>query len=371
MDLWLDAAAAHAQPPAGVATVDATVLGWIGGRLRLDGLGPLALDLSAYGGRSAESIGGAWLNGALGGETTRWIGSVLASGRLEVFGLDYHEPFAYAAYGFSLTPRLVRTVGPLTVTAHAELTRGRWRLDDAADSAASLGSTASAIRRVTDGPLGIAGGALTVGRALGPLWLEASGRAYEAHNGDADGRYAALGTSLAFTIGPADGRVGAARWSTPAGSEYGLNATLGLMLSERFIAHAHVEKTAMDPLYGSPGSVTASLGMSWRLAERQLSTAAPVVEIAEPAGRGRKVRFQLPAGKADRVALAGDFTGWAPRTMKRAGDLWVLELVIPPGLHHFVFLLDGDRWYVPDNAPGIVDDGWGRRNASVVVVQEK
>ena len=93
----------------------------------------------------------------------------------------------------------------------------------------------------------------------------------------------------------------------------------------------------------------------------------PVVEVAEPVGRGRRVRFQVEGGIAERVALAGSFTDWKPHPMHRTPDRWVLELILEPGVHHFGFLLDGERWYVPDDAPGIVDDGWGQKNASFVI----
>lgn len=342
------------------------MLGWLGGRLRLERLGPLALDLSAYGGRSAEAAGGSWLNGSFGARLSRRLGRLRAGGRLEVFGLDYSEPFSYRAYGFTAEPRLTRTFGSFTVTARGELTRGRWSLSDSLDA-----GTAEPIDLTADGSIALTGGGVLVARSLGPAWLEASATAYDARNGQVDGTFASLGASAAFSLDRIELDLGATLWSTPLDTELGLDATLSSRLGDRVIAYATVEKTATDPLYGSPGSVTASFGVSWRLAARRLSAAAPVVELAEAVGSGRKVRFQLPAGDAERVALAGTFTDWEPRAMRRSGDRWILELVLEPGLHQFVFLLDGDRWYVPDHAPGIVDDGWGRRNASLVIVQEK
>ncbi|HEX6937880.1 MAG TPA: glycogen-binding domain-containing protein [Longimicrobiales bacterium] len=364
LDVWVDAAAAHARPPAGVPDVDPSMLGWIGGRLRVDRLGPLALDLSGRGGRSAESAGGTWLDGAIGVQAARWLGALNASGRIELFGLDYRRPFSYHAYGFKAAPRLAHTIGSFIVSAHGEFTRGGWRLAGPLDT-----GPGNSINSSADGPIALTGGGLVVGRAVGPAWLEASAEAYDATNGDADGTFAALGVSAAFSAGAADVSLGGAYWSTPRGTELGLGATISARLGERSVAFATVEKSATDPLFGTPGSVTASIGMSVRLAERRIGGTAPVAEITEPAGRGRKVRFQLPGRTADRVALAGTFTDWEPRPMKRAGEQWILELVLEPGVHHFVFLLDGDRWYVPDNAPGIVDDGWGRRNASLVIVE--
>ncbi|MBX6362373.1 MAG: hypothetical protein IRZ00_00775 [Gemmatimonadetes bacterium] len=125
----------------------------------------------------------------------------------------------------------------------------------------------------------------------------------------------------------------------------------------------------MDPLYGTPGSFGASVGVSWRLSSGAPAPARPrpVVEIGETAGAGRRVRFRLHAPHAHRAAVSGDFTGWQPRPMRRVGADWQLELVVPVGYHHFGFLIDGRTWLVPSDAPGIERDGWGRENASFIV----
>lgn len=109
-----------------------------------------------------------------------------------------------------------------------------------------------------------------------------------------------------------------------------------------------------------------SIGLALRPLSRSTTPAAPVVHVGERQDRGRTVRFALRAPDAEEVAISGDFTGWEPVPMERTGSGWRLELVLMPGLHHFGFLVDG-AWSLPPNAPGLVDDGWGQRNASVVV----
>ncbi len=368
-DVWLDAAVANARPPAGATALDASVLGWLGGRLQIDDVGPFAFDAAAYGGRSAQSRGGSWFNGTLGLETTHRIGSSLAASRIELFGLDFRHPLSYSAYGFVLEPELMRRVGPVTAVLRGKLTRGHWSLmnDLPPDSSRPVPLP---LNVETDGPLAVEGAALTLGRYVGPVWVEATGQAYHSRNDERDGTYAALGAATTFTIGGAGVRLGLSHWSTPVGGEIGASGSVSLELSDRVLAYAVVEKTATDPLYASPGSVTASLGMSWRMMRRSLTASVPVVEVGKAVDGGRMVHFRLPAGDAERVALTGTFTDWAPRPMDRSGDHWVLDLVLEPGLHHFVFVLDSEHWYVPDNAPGVVDDGWGRQNASLVVEQE-
>jgi hypothetical protein len=73
------------------------------------------------------------------------------------------------------------------------------------------------------------------------------------------------------------------------------------------------------------------------------------------------------AATATTVAVVGSFTGWEPRTMNRTADGWSITLVLPEGSHQFAFLVDGERWYLPPGAPGLVDDGFGRKNATVVI----
>ncbi|MFW5951061.1 MAG: hypothetical protein ACOCVZ_02985 [Gemmatimonadota bacterium] len=52
--------------------------------------------------------------------------------------------------------------------------------------------------------------------------------------------------------------------------------------------------------------------------------------------------------------------------MERTRNGWTWRGVLGHGLYHFGFLVDG-QWALPPDAPGVVDDGWGRKNASLVV----
>lgn len=361
-ELWLDAAAAHARPPAGLRALDSAVLGWIGGRLVIDQVGPMALDLSAFGGRSAEDSESRWLTGAAGLTLSHRVGRWIVDGRAEWFGIDHARPNAYRAQALRFTPRIVRAWGPFTVSAVGDVYRGSWR----------LGGTPVAPGPAPDildleGDLRSVGGGLVLGRAVGRAWLQASVEVHDAINGVADGTFAALGTSGHLRLGPADLDLGAKYWRTPLGDELDLRVAAATRITPRVVAFASVEKAAIDRVFGAPRSITASVGVSWRVAGGRQSRALPIVEVAEPVGRGRRVRFQVEGGIAERVALAGSFTDWQPRPMRRTRDRWVLELVLEPGVHHFGFLLDGERWYVPDDAPGIVDDGWGQKNASFVI----
>ncbi|MFQ6672139.1 MAG: hypothetical protein ACE5KY_02470, partial [Candidatus Tectimicrobiota bacterium] len=119
-------------------------------------------------------------------------------------------------------------------------------------------------------------------------------------------------------------------------------------------------------LLGSPQALAAGLTVRFRVGPtpgRPNSSASfgeePLAEALDGAAAltgTRRVRFTVRAD-ADSVALVGDFTGWEPRAMRRgARGAWVLEIELATGVYRFAFLTDG-RWYVPEGAPGAVDDG--------------
>jgi len=354
LEVRLDATAAHARPPADVLGAGVATYGLLGTRIELERFGPAKgdYDLVLSGGRDARERGSSWVSAALGGEWARWIGSIAARARAEAFGLWFREPFSYRAHGITIAPRASRSLGGLTFSLAGELIRGGWQTEDTLEVA---------------GDLDVTGASVSVGRVVGSGWLEATVEGHEARNGALPGSYTGFGATYGVMAGRFGIRVDGLRWNTPAGGELGYHGTIGWQANDRLSAHLTIGKSVTDPVHGSPGSFTATLGASWRMISAEVRRAAPVVEFAEMVDGGRKVRFRIYAEDAEQVAITGDFTGWKPRPMQRAGNAWILEIVLQPGLHHFGFVLDGERWFVPDDAPGVVDDGWGRRNASLVV----
>ncbi|HEX9580492.1 MAG TPA: glycogen-binding domain-containing protein [Gemmatimonadales bacterium] len=79
-----------------------------------------------------------------------------------------------------------------------------------------------------------------------------------------------------------------------------------------------------------------------------------------------ELRFTVP-GAASRVDFVSDWTGWQPVPLQRAPDgRWVLRTTLPPGVHRFNLVVDGERWIVPEGF-GWVDDGFGGRTSLMVV----
>lgn len=365
VDVWLDAAAAHTRPPGGVQDAEAETYGILGARLGLDGRRGV-LELAAQGGRSAEVDGATWLSGALRGQAGARIARLYVSGRAELFGLRFDDPFSYTASAVTAQPQAALAVGRWWLVARGELTRGGWRTGA---HGPPLPPGAVDSPEPTTGPLAVTGGALEAVHGWGRSAVRLGFEAYESGAGGTfDGAYRGIVGSASYGTARIAAVLGARAWRTLAGDELGYHAALTVAVRPDVELRIQVGRTVRDPLYGVAGSLTASVGASWRVGGFVASQPLRIVEVGERVRGGRRVTFRLHAPAARSVAVSGDFTGWEPRAMRREdGGTWVLAVVLEPGLHHFGFLVDGSAWTVPEEAPGVADDGWGRKNASVVV----
>jgi 1,4-alpha-glucan branching enzyme len=81
------------------------------------------------------------------------------------------------------------------------------------------------------------------------------------------------------------------------------------------------------------------------------------------------VQFRLRAEGATTVELAGSFTDWQPAhaLQQTAEGVWTVVLAIAPGVHDYVFVVDGERWIPDPLAPG-VDDGFGGTNSRMTLL---
>lgn len=86
-------------------------------------------------------------------------------------------------------------------------------------------------------------------------------------------------------------------------------------------------------------------------------TAAPVVYV----------QFRLESAQARQVALAGTFTEWKPTLQleQREPGVWTALVPLRPGVHDYVFVVDGERWMPDPNAPQQVDDSFGGTNSRI------
>ncbi len=84
------------------------------------------------------------------------------------------------------------------------------------------------------------------------------------------------------------------------------------------------------------------------------------------------VQFTLDAPGARSVAVSGDFNQWAADATMDDPDgdgVWTVRVALEPGVHEYMFVIDGDRWVTDPLASRYADDGFGNRNAVVAVGQ--
>lgn len=82
------------------------------------------------------------------------------------------------------------------------------------------------------------------------------------------------------------------------------------------------------------------------------------------------VRLSFYAPAARQVAVAGDFNKWSVGSDlmdRRDGGIWTIDLTLRPGRYSYMFVLDGSVWVADPGAESFQDDGFGSRNAVMMV----
>jgi Glycogen recognition site of AMP-activated protein kinase len=82
------------------------------------------------------------------------------------------------------------------------------------------------------------------------------------------------------------------------------------------------------------------------------------------------VQFVLEAPNAKSVSVAGDFSDWEATYSLQdpEGDgVWTGRVPVRPGVHAYMFLVDGTEWETDPRADRYQDDGFGNRNAVLAV----
>ncbi len=360
--LWIDVLASTALPPARVVDQSVGVYGMFGARANYN-RPMLDLGLASYIGMGETANDGRW--GALAANATRdWqFGPVTGSGELELFGLHYTTPFSYTAGLISGRPRLSHAFGGFELTATPELGIGFWR------SSIDVGTGPDPLRIERQGPLRFAALRGTVAAPFSRGAVAFTATAADARNDVADGTYLGMNVALAQVVRGMDLTAEVAWLNGPLKTEAGITVAVGRAFGEGLYVSADVGRRVGDIALGSAGHFGATLGISWRPGGAPVPKAERprIVVIGPREARGTRVEFILPATQAQTAAVVGSFTGWKPRQMTRTAAGWTISMLVPTGSHQFSFLLDGTRWYLPEGAPGIVDDGFGRKNATLVI----
>ncbi len=82
------------------------------------------------------------------------------------------------------------------------------------------------------------------------------------------------------------------------------------------------------------------------------------------------VQFVVEVEGARSVQLAGDFSDWQPMLELADPDgdgIWSGRAPLEPGVHEYMFVIDGTEWMADPNAAGSRDDGFGRKNSLLAV----
>lgn len=164
-------------------------------------------------------------------------------------------------------------------------------------------------------------------------------------------------------------------------------------LEGRVMAAVH-GASAQGPVEARPASGWASgwrQAMEWLLRPRPVRIsplaamagavgAVLLFAVLPPRGQGGSgdaavagdlyVEFAFEAPDARSVAVAGDFTTWSPGVELQDPDgdgVWSGRVRLKPGVHKYMFVVDGSRWITDPRAGRWMDDGFGNQNAVLVV----
>lgn len=105
----------------------------------------------------------------------------------------------------------------------------------------------------------------------------------------------------------------------------------------------------------------------------RLDPAANVHAVAAEPASIIYVQFVFASPVASTVTVAGDFNDWdvntTPLTDTDGDGVWTGRVALRPGLHKYMFVVDGEKWITDPQADSYVDDGFGMRNAVLSIAQ--
>lgn len=352
-DVRVEVGAARAFPPSGSDAVASTYFTM---GLRVDRWthhgGVFA---GAYGGLSADTVGGDWASAVVGAEATTG-----ASGPVELallvtgYGFRVGEPFTYSALTGQAQPEIRLRVG----TDATFVLRGEGGVGET-----TVEFRRGDLSRTFESGLWHYGGGPELRLRIGQAVASVGGGVLRSEAGTYRRGVLRLagggeGSGLAWD---ATLKV----WDTPLGRETtgGLSVTVPLVGG--WLAQALGNRTDPDPLIDTQPGTQGGLVVARPLVTFTPPQALRTVTL-ETAASGPVAVFRIENGTARAVQVLGDFTAWAPVAMRSDAGVWTIEMPVEAGTHHFGFLVDGE-WYVPETAPGRVNDEWGRVNATLVV----
>jgi hypothetical protein len=194
----------------------------------------------------------------------------------------------------------------------------------------------------------------------GAARMMGEGRFARAEEGD----YPFLGASVEFALGTGAIWGSTGRWfsSLMEQPEWGFGGRV--RVASRAELYAVVQQSTNDPLYWNVPRRSWSVGVTRALGRSARPESTALLPIVE----GGRTTFLLPVSDSPEAPmLGGDFNGWQPVPMQRDGEFWSVSLPVIPGIHRFAFRSNNGQWFVPENFPGRIDDGFGGVSATILV----
>lgn len=357
-EITLEAGASQIGPAIGVASDDThfAMAGLRGSWYGESGTGLVGSVLAGTGLGASDSR---FVSGLLEGRIVdRWRPGLEARLEGRLMGFDAVTPFPYRSTAIEGGPSL------------------RWYNSEVSVEVAGLagiGLSQIELWRVADGPTRVfenelrrAGGTAEI--LFGPPTSQFGLVGGWHHTPEGD--YESVGARAVFAGSWGIAELRADRWTTPIHTEVVAGLAIVIPIGSAWNLRGFFGRTEPDPLtLAQPGSASGGMmvGRSFRIVDDEVEGNAIYEVVGEDEGRSR-VRFVVAAPEsAEVVQLLGDFNLWEPQPMTlEDGGSWTLEVIVPEGVHHFGFLVD-DEWYVPDDAPDVVADEWGRQSATLVI----
>lgn len=355
-DVALELGASQVGPASGLDTGDARFA--IGG-LRVSSYGGSGSGVfaSVLGGHVfGDSVGGSFVSALaeatlMDGWSAAWSGAV----DVRVLGFAIADPYPYRTVAAELTPSVQYRTAHVSLELGVLGGVGRSRVERTGRLGRTLVFEDHHWRLGTTGELLVGSPTVRVGLAGGTH--RASGEDYHS-----------VGARLVTGGGWGVVELRADRWETPLGWETTGGLSLAIPLGGAWSFRGFFGRSDPDPLtLTQPGSGSGGALLGWSLYDDRPAARAPLHELLERTETGSRIRLSVEAPDGARaIQLLGDFTLWEPVAMRRDGDRWVAEIEVGVGTHHFGFLVD-DEWYLPDDAPDVVPDEWGRESATLVI----
>jgi hypothetical protein len=116
-----------------------------------------------------------------------------------------------------------------------------------------------------------------------------------------------------------------------------------------------------DPVHGIPDAQV----LPWHDLDGQ-EVASEGSAVVRPTAEGALLIVRVKARSAQRVEVAGTFSGWQPVALERTGDGWQASIPLPSGRHRVAIRIDGGPWRAPANL-GKIKDEFGGASGIIVV----